>query len=250
VADTGPRRVFGLHATRAVLERRPDDIIRAWILDRGAGPLAGIAATLHRSGTEVDYVQRDELDKLAQGGSHQGVILDVRGRKEFTVQDFEELIVARGRRLRLLVLDQVEDPRNLGACLRTADAAGVDAVVVPRAHSAKMSGAAQKVATGAAESVPVFTAPNLARTLDWLKKAGVWVVGADSEASQSLYAAKLGPPIALVLGAEARGLRRLTRESCDELVAIPMQGTVASLNVSVAAGVVLFELLRQSPPGG
>jgi 23S rRNA (guanosine2251-2'-O)-methyltransferase len=248
VAETGPRRIFGLHAARAVLERRPDDIIRAWLLDRGAGPLAGIAATLHRAGTEVDYVQRAQLDRLAQGGTHQGVILEVRGRKELTVQDFEDLVVARGRALRLLVLDQVEDPRNLGACLRTADAAGVDAVVVPRAHSAKMSGAAQKAATGAAESVPVFTVPNLARTLAWLKNAGVWIVGADSSASQSLYAAKLGPPIALVLGAEARGLRRLTRESCDELVAIPMQGTVASLNVSVAAGVVLFELLRQSPP--
>jgi 23S rRNA (guanosine2251-2'-O)-methyltransferase len=248
VAETGPRLVFGLHAARAVLERRPDDVVRAWLLDRGAGPLAALGAGLHRAGAEVGYVARSELDRLAQGGSHQGVILEVRGRKEFTVEDFEELVVARGRALRLLVLDQVEDPRNLGACLRTADAAAVDAVVVPRAHSAKLGGAAQKAATGAAESVPVFTAPNLARTLSWLKDAGVWIVGADSAAPQSLYAAKLAPPIALVLGAEARGLRRLTRESCDELIAIPMHGTVASLNVSVAAGIVLFELLRQSPP--
>ena len=149
--------------------------------------------------------------------------------------------------LRLLVLDQVEDPRNLGACLRTADAAGIDAVVVPKAHSAKLSGAALKAATGAAETVPLAVVPNLARALAWLKEAGVWVVGTDSEAPQSLYAARLEPPIAIVLGAEGKGLRRLTRESCDELVAIPMAGTVESLNVSVAAGVVLFELLRQSP---
>jgi 23S rRNA (guanosine2251-2'-O)-methyltransferase len=223
-------------------------VIQAWLLDRGAGPLAAITETLYRLGTDVKHAGRAELDRLAEGGSHQGVVLEVRGRKEFTVQDFEALVVARGRALRLLVLDQVEDPRNLGACLRTADAAAVDAVVVSKAHSAKMSGVAQKAATGAAESVPVFTAPNLARTLAWLKDAGIWVVGADSAAPASLYAAKLAPPIAIVLGAEGRGLRRLTRETCDELIAIPMQGTVGSLNVSVAAGVVLFELLRQAPP--
>ena len=247
MAEPGRRLVFGLHAARAVIERRPDAVVRAWLLDRGAGPLAALTEALYGAGIDVEHAQRAELDRLAQGGSHQGVILEVRGRKEFTVQDFEELVVARGRALRVLLLDQVEDPRNLGACLRTADAAAVDAVVVPRAHSAKLSGAAQKAATGAAESVPVLTAPNLARTLRWLKDAGVWIVGADSDAPQSLYSAKLAPPIAIVLGAEGQGLRRLTRESCDELVAIPMHGTVASLNVSVAAGVVLFELLRQAP---
>jgi 23S rRNA (guanosine2251-2'-O)-methyltransferase len=246
VADS-PRLVFGLHTARAVLERRPGSVVRAWLLDRGGGPLAALSEALYSAGIEVEHAERAELDRRVQGASHQGVILEVHGRSEFTVQDFEELVVARGRGLRLLVLDQVEDPRNLGACLRTADAAAVDAVVVPKAHSAKMSGAAQKVATGAAESVPVYSAPNLARALAWLKDAGVWVVGADSSATQSLFLAKLTPPIAVVLGAEGQGLRRLTRESCDELVAIPMHGTVASLNVSVAAGVVLFELLRQAP---
>jgi 23S rRNA (guanosine2251-2'-O)-methyltransferase len=210
--------------------------------------LAEIAASLYTLGVDVEHVRRAELDRLAQGGTHQGVIIEVRERQEFNVQDFEELVFERARAVRLLVLDQVEDPRNLGACLRTADAAGVDAVVVPKAHSAKLSAAALKAATGAAESVPVFTAPNLARTLAWLKQAGVWVVGTDSDAGQTLYAARLAPPIAIVLGAEGQGLRRLTRESCDELVAIPMHGIVASLNVSVAAGVVLFELLRQAPP--
>jgi 23S rRNA (guanosine2251-2'-O)-methyltransferase len=135
----------------------------------------------------------------------------------------------------------------LGACLRTADAAGIDAVVVPKAHAVRLTAAAVKTSTGAAETVPVFRAPNLARTLDWLKKAGVWVVGADADAPRSLYAAKLAPPMAIVLGGEGRGVRRLTRDTCDELVSIPMQGSVESLNVSVAAGVVLFELLRQAP---
>jgi 23S rRNA (guanosine2251-2'-O)-methyltransferase len=178
---------------------------------------------------------------------HQGIVVDVAAAPEFSVGDFEDLVVARGRSLRLLVLDGVEDPRNLGACLRTADAAGIDAVVVPKAHSAKLTPAAVKTATGATETVPVFRAPNLARTLTWLKEAGVWVVGADAEAPQTLYAAKLAPPVAMVLGGEGRGVRRLTRDLCDELVSIPMQGTVESLNVSVATGVVLFELLRQAP---
>jgi 23S rRNA (guanosine2251-2'-O)-methyltransferase len=237
-----------LHTVEAVLHRRPQSIVRALLLDRPSGRLAEIAASLYSLGVDVEHMRRAELDRLAQGGTHQGVIIEVRGRREFNVQDFEELVFARARAIRLLVLDQVEDPRNLGACLRTADAAGVDAVVVPKAHSAKLSAAALKAATGAAESVPVFTAPNLARTLTWLKQAGVWVVGTDSDAPRTLYAAKLEPPIALVLGAEGQGLRRLTRDSCDELVAIPMHGIVASLNVSVAAGIVLFELLRQAPP--
>ena len=247
MADAERHLVYGLHAARAVLERRPTAVVRAWLLDRGGGPLAALAEMLYAGGIDVEHAERAALERLAQGGSHQGVILEVSGRKEFTVEDFEELVVARGRALRLLVLDQVEDPRNLGACLRTADAAAVDAVVVPKAHSAKMSGAARKVATGAAESMPVYTAPNLARTLAWLKDAGVWIVGADSTAEKSVYTTKLAPPIGVVLGGEGRGLRRLTRESCDELVAIPMHGTVESLNVSVAAGVILFELLRQAP---
>jgi 23S rRNA (guanosine2251-2'-O)-methyltransferase len=145
------------------------------------------------------------------------------------------------------VLDGVEDPRNLGACLRTADAAGVDAVVVPKDHAAKLTPAAVKTSTGAAETVPVFRAPNLARALAWLKEAGVWIVGADAAAPRSLYQTKLSPPVAMVVGGEGRGVRRLTRDLCDELVYIPMQGTVESLNVSVATGIVLFELLRQAP---
>jgi len=163
------------------------------------------------------------------------------------VGDFEALVLERARALRLLVLDGVEDPRNLGACLRTADAAGIDAVVVPKDHSAKLTAVAVKTSTGATETVPVFRAPNLARTLAWLKEAGVWVVGADAEARQSLYQSKLAPPVAMVLGGEGRGVRRLTRDLCDELVYIPMAGSVESLNVSVATGIVLFELLRQAP---
>jgi 23S rRNA (guanosine2251-2'-O)-methyltransferase len=242
------QRVYGLHAVRALLERRPEAVVSAKILADASGPLEELARELGRRRVSIERVRRSELDRLSDGGSHQGVLVEVRGATEMPLGDFEDLVVERGRAVRLLVLDGVEDPRNLGACMRTADAAGIDAVVVPKDHSAPLTAVAIKAATGAAETVPVMRAPNLARTLTWLKQAGVWVVGADSSAPQSLYAAKLAPPVALVLGGEGRGLRRLTRDTCDELVSIPMAGAVQSLNVSVAAGIVLFELLRQSPP--
>ncbi len=242
------QRIYGLHAVRALLERRPEAVLSAKILADASGTLEELARELARRRVAIERVRRAELDRLSDGGSHQGVLVEVRGAVEMPLGDFEDLVVRRGRAVRLLVLDGVEDPRNLGACMRTADAAGIDAVVVPRDHSAPLTAVAIKAATGAAETVPVMRAPNLARTLTWLKQAGVWVVGADSGAQQSLYAAKLAPPVAMVLGGEGRGLRRLTRDTCDELVSIPMIGAVQSLNVSVAAGIVLFELLRQSPP--
>jgi 23S rRNA (guanosine2251-2'-O)-methyltransferase len=241
------QQVYGLHAVRALLERRPEAVMAATVLADARGPLEELVRELSRRQVPISRARRAELDRLCGGASHQGVMVEVRGAAEMELADFEELVVQRGRALRVLVLDGVEDPRNLGACLRTADAAGVDAVMVPRAHSAPLNAAAIKAATGAAETVPLVRAPNLARALAWLKEAGVWVVGADAEAPRSLYAAKLAPPIAVVLGGEGRGLRRLTRDSCDELVSIPMAGAVASLNVSVATGIVLFELRRQAP---
>jgi 23S rRNA (guanosine2251-2'-O)-methyltransferase len=247
VAERGGTQVYGLHAVRAAIQQRPQAIVSARLLDSNGERLRDIVAALKRHDIRIQHASRGDLDRLCDGGSHQGVVLEMRAAEEFSIGHFEDLVVAKGRDLRLLVLDQVEDPRNLGACLRTADAAGIDAVVVPRARAASLSPAARKAATDAAETVPVFRAPNLARTLAWLKQAGVWLVGTDAAASKSLYSSKLEPPVALVLGGEGRGLRRLTRESCDELVAIPMHGTVESLNVSVAAGLVMFELLRQSP---
>jgi 23S rRNA (guanosine2251-2'-O)-methyltransferase len=241
------QKVYGLHAVRALLERRPDAVVAAKVLADASDALEDLVRELARRRVPVERVRRTELDRASDGASHQGVLVEVRGAREASIGDLEDLVVARGRAVRLLVLDGVEDPRNLGACLRTADAAGVDAVIVPKTHSAPLSAAGMKAATGAAETVPLVRAPNLARTLNWLKEAGVWVVGADSEAGRALYDAKLAPPIAIVLGGEGRGLRRLTRDTCDELVSFPMAGTVESLNVSVATGIVLFELLRQAP---
>jgi 23S rRNA (guanosine2251-2'-O)-methyltransferase len=247
VAEAGTRQVHGLHAVRALLARRPEAIVAAKVASAPNAKLEPLERELRRCGVRVEHVRRSELDRVTGGAPHQGVVVDVRPLPAFELTDFEALVAARGREVRVLVLDGVQDPRNLGACLRTADAAGIDAVVVPRAHAAKLTPAAVKAATGAAETVPLLRAPNLARTLHWLKAANVWVVGADAGAERSLHEAKLEPPIALVLGGEGRGLRRLTREICDELISIPMAGGVASLNVSVAAGIVLFELLRQAP---
>jgi 23S rRNA (guanosine2251-2'-O)-methyltransferase len=241
------QHLYGLHAVRAVLERRPETILAAKVLRGATGKLAELERTLAARGIALERVARGDLDRVTEGGVHQGVVVEVAAAPEFSIGDFEALVLERGRAVRLLVLDGVEDPRNLGACLRTADAAGIDAVVVPKDHSAKLTATAVKTSTGAAETVPVFRAPNLARALAWLKEAGVWVVGADAEAPKSLYQTKLEPPVALVLGGEGRGVRRLTRDLCDELVFIPMAGSVESLNVSVATGIVLFELLRQAP---
>jgi 23S rRNA (guanosine2251-2'-O)-methyltransferase len=157
-----------LHAVRAVLERRPETVFAAKVLRGGGGKLAELERALAERGIPLERVARGELDRLTDGGVHQGIVVEVAAAPEFSIGDFEALVVERGRALRLLVLDGVEDPRNLGACLRTADAAGVDAVVVPRDHSAKLTATAIKTSTGAAETVPVFRAPNLARALAWL----------------------------------------------------------------------------------
>ncbi len=244
------QQIYGLHAVRAVLERRPETLVTAKVLREASGKLGELVRALAARGVAVERVARADLDRLTEGGVHQGIVVETAAATEFSIADFEALVLERGRVLRLLVLDGVEDPRNLGACLRTADAAGIDAVVVPKDRSARLTAVAVKTSTGAAETVPVFRAPNLARALAWLKEAGVWVVGADAAARQSLHATKLAPPVALVLGGEGRGVRRLTRDLCDELVFIPMAGSVESLNVSVAAGIVLFELLRQAPKAG
>jgi 23S rRNA (guanosine2251-2'-O)-methyltransferase len=245
VADSS-HVVYGLHAAEAVLQRRGADVRGAAVLAGEArGKLAELIAKLSALQVPLVRAGRDELDRRARGGVHQGIVLDVPPPRELGQNELDDLVVRRGRDLRLLVLDQVEDPRNLGACLRTADAAGADAVVVPRSHSAKLGGTALKAATGAAETVPIAVVPNLARALRSLKDAGVWVIGTDESGQKSLFETEIRPPVALVLGAEGRGLRRLTLDTCDEIVRIPMQGVVESLNVSVAAGIALFELLRQ-----
>lgn len=244
--EVGVRRVYGLHTVRVLIEKRPETIREAAVL-RGSrsGALPALRRALEGLGVPVEEVGRDRLDRMSGGGRHQGVLVRTTGTGEMGITEFEELTVERGRSFFCLVLDGVQDPRNLGACLRNADAAGVDAVVVPRRRAASLTAAALKAASGAAVTVPLVRVSNLAGMLRWLRNAGVWVVGADGGATRTIYQAGFRLPLALVVGGEGRGLKRLTRDLCDERLSIPMRGVVESLNVSVAAGVLLFEVRRQ-----
>lgn len=237
--------IFGLHAVKAVLEREPQRVLHIWVQqDRNDARMGEVLELASRFGVHVEPVTRAKLD-LRSEGQHQGVIARIKPIPEWQEQDLLNWLSHADKSPLLLVLDGVTDPHNLGACLRSADAAGVHAVIVPKDKSAALTPAARKIASGAAEAVPLVRVTNLARFLRSLTDAGIWVVGTAGEADQTLYDANLKGPLAIVLGAEGRGMRRLTREHCDSLARLPMVGTVESLNVSVACGVVLFEALRQ-----
>lgn len=244
--------VHGIRPVEAVLDDDPSAIREVWVAARG--PRASrLVGRIEAAGLSVRRCDRATLDRLAPGASHQGVAARVRSRPaadwSSVLGSVEEAIRGSGPNAPapplLLVLDQVQDPRNLGACVRSAAAAGANAVVVPRRRSAGLTAAVRRTAAGGAERVPVVEVPNLARALRDLAARGVTVAGADPEAALPAWDADLDGPLALVLGAEEGGLRRLTRERCDHLVAIPMTAGGASLNVSVAAGVLLYEALRQ-----
>lgn len=237
--------VFGLHAVRTLLQQRPERA-SLLLLQKGRED-ARITEVMHlaqTAGVRTEWRDTRELDSLAGSDRHQGVCLQIRSMGTLGEGALDELL-DRAQTPLLLVLDGVQDPHNLGACLRTADATGVTAVIVPKDRAAGLSATVRKVASGAAETVPLIQVTNLARTLRWLKEREIWIVGTDDQAPQPLFASKLTGPLALVLGAEGTGLRRLTRECCDSLVSIPMRGVVESLNVSVATGVMLYEAVRQ-----
>lgn len=237
--------IFGFHSVEAILNKEPERFIEIYALkgreDKRLNPIINLA---RQFGVSIQFMQRKALDDKAKGEQHQGIIARVKEGKKYNEKDLDQ-IIANSDTPFLLVLDGVTDPHNLGACLRNADAAGVDAIIVPKDKSAKLNGTARKVACGAAETVPLVQVTNLARTLRDIKEMGVWVVGTAGETDVEVFDAKLTGPMAIVMGAEGSGMRRLTREHCDELVKIPMVGTVSSLNVSVATGICLFEVLRQ-----
>ena len=240
------QRVYGVHSVRTLVEKRPETIREAVVLGGSrSGCLPELRRALDALGIPVEEVDRQRLDRMSGGGRHQGIMVRTAGTGEMGISEFEEMVIARGRSFHCLVLDGVQDPRNLGACLRSADAAGVDAVVVPRRRAASLTATALKAASGAAAIVPLVRVNNLAGTIRWLRNAGVWIVGAEGGASRTIYQAGFRLPLALVVGGEWKGLRRLTRELCDETLSIPMRGVVESLNVSVAVGVLLFEVQRQ-----
>jgi 23S rRNA (guanosine2251-2'-O)-methyltransferase len=238
--------VYGIHAVRAVLGKHPKRVTQIWLQSgRDDARVAEIATLAADHGVKIERRAVRDLDQRANGEQHQGAIAQLTASSALGEGALDELLDSAGPAPLLLVLDGVTDPHNLGACLRTADAVGVVAVIVPRDRAAGLSPVVRKVASGAAETVPLIQVVNLSRTLKWLKERGIWLVGTDDEAKTSLHAAKLDGPLAIVMGAEGAGMRRLTREHCDLLVSIPMVGVVESLNVSVATGVVLYEAVRQ-----
>jgi 23S rRNA (guanosine2251-2'-O)-methyltransferase len=237
--------LYGIHALESVMEREPERLIEMWVLKgREDVRLNKVVNEARRFGIAIQFCNRKTLDDKVQGEQHQGLVARAKPGKQFDEKNLADIIEKSAVPL-LLILDGVTDPHNLGACLRTADAAGVDAVVVPKDNSASLTAIVRKVACGAAEVIPLVQVTNLSRTLKDIQKQGVWVIGTAGEAQQTLYQTKIAGPTALVMGAEGKGMRRLTRENCDELVKLPMAGSVSSLNVSVATGVCLYEMVRQ-----
>ena len=241
--------IYGIHAVSALLERTPERFIEVWALKgRDDDRLQPLLTELESLGLKVQSVNRKTLDDKAEGNNHQGIMAKVIEAPKLAEHDLASLLdglAVQETAPFLLVLDGVTDPHNLGACLRTADAAGALAVIVPKDKSATLNATVRKVACGAAEVIPLVAVTNLARTLEKLQQRGLWLVGTAGEAEQELYQQDMTGPTVLVMGAEGKGMRRLTREHCDYLVRLPMAGSVSSLNVSVAAGVCLFEAVRQ-----
>ena len=237
--------IYGIHAVKAVLEKDPARFIEAFVLKgRQDERLMPVLNQLQQFGVSIQQMGRKALDDKAKGANHQGIIARVKPAKALNEHDLDAILAQHEQPL-LLVLDGVTDPHNLGACLRNADAAGVAAVIVPKDKSAPMTATVSKVACGAAETVPLVRVTNLARTMRALQEQGIWFVGTAGEATHDIYQSKLTGPLAIVMGAEGDGMRRLTRETCDDLIKIPMAGSVSSLNVSVATGICLFEAVRQ-----
>ncbi|MFA7503336.1 MAG: 23S rRNA (guanosine(2251)-2'-O)-methyltransferase RlmB [Burkholderiaceae bacterium] len=237
--------VHGFHAVGARIRRDPQSITELYVdADRQDARMRDLLGMAERAGLRPIAVASQRLDRLGAGRRHQGVVAIAEA--SLPALDLETLLDRIEGPARLLVLDGVTDPRNLGACLRVADGAGAHAVIAPKDHASPLNDAAIQTASGAAESMPYIMVTNLSRAIDAMQEKGVWVVGTDDEAESDLYDADLPDSIAWVLGAEGRGLRRLTRERCDLLVRIPMAGVVSSLNVAVACGVVLYEGLRRA----
>lgn len=242
---SGQEQVYGLHAVQALFEQqRP--VQHLWVLEsRHDSRLEAVLALAAQQQVVVKRVSREALDKLAGHGRHQGIVAEAGAAQAGDEHGLDDLLEGLSGPAFLLVLDGVTDPHNLGACLRSANAAGVHAVIAPRDRAADLTPVARKAAAGAAEMTPFFQVTNLARTLRDLKARNIWLVGLAGEADQTLYELDLKGSLALVLGAEGAGLRRLSKAECDFLAHIPMAGGVESLNVSVAAGVALFEAGRQ-----
>jgi 23S rRNA (guanosine2251-2'-O)-methyltransferase len=238
--------VAGIHSVRSALKFGADGVAELWLeRSRRDQRLQELADLAKAAGIAVRQVARDELDRVGQGANHQGALAWVRAPAARGESHLADILDAIEGPPFLLILDGVQDPHNLGACLRSADGAGVHCLIAPKDNAVGITPVVAKVASGAAETLPYVQVTNLARTMDLLKDRGIWLYGAAGDAEASLYDTDLTGPLGLVMGNEGKGLRRLTRERCDGLIRLPMHGRVESLNVSVATGICLYEALRQ-----
>lgn len=238
--------VGGIHAVKALLANPHRQIKKLYVsVSRHDERLQAVLNQAQTQGVPLEMLSSDRMNQQFGSLVHQGIVAVATAMPEYTEHDIVNLLAAVEGSALVLILDGITDPHNLGACLRSADAAGVDFVVIPKDKSATVTPVVSKVASGAAESVPLVRATNLARAMTILKEAGVWLYGAAGETKQSIYDLELKSAVGIVMGAEGDGLRRLTREHCDGLFALPMLGSVESLNVSVAAGISLYEVVRQ-----
>ena len=238
--------IYGIHAVQAALVNPHRTVYRLYFnQDRVDKRLEELLKIAKNSSVSIVPLNAQSMKQRFTHLTHQGVVASVSKLPEYTESDLDRLLELAPNPALILILDGITDPHNLGACLRSADAAGVAFVIIPKDNSATLTPVVSKVACGAAESIPLIRVTNLARTMTHLQRAGIWLYGAAGEAETSLYALDMKGPIALVLGAEGSGLRRLTRDHCDGLFCLPMHGSVSSLNVSVATGISLYEVLRQ-----
>ena len=239
-------KIYGIHSVQSALDYSPKKIHHAWIDNqRQDKRLTKLIDDLLDLGIDPEKTDRKKLDRMAEGNHHQGIVIDVELPGELSETELKNRVLSLTELPLFLVLDNVQDPHNFGACLRTADATGVHGVIITKDNATGITPTVCKVASGAAETVPVYQVTNLARTLRWFKEQGIWVFGADGGTTQTAYQTDFTLPLALVVGAEGKGLRRLTKEQCDLLIKLPMLGKVESLNLSVASGVLLYEVMRQ-----
>ena len=239
-------QLFGIHAVQAALDYSPQKISRAWVdSQRQDTRLKQLVDELVELGISPEKTERKKLERMADGKNHQGIVIAVELPAMLGEDRLKDDVLTLTENAFYLVLDQVQDPHNLGACLRTADAVGAHGIIITKDNAACITPTVCKVASGAAETVPVYQVTNLARVLRWLKEQNIWIMGTAGDAEQTIYDMKLDMSLAIVMGTEGTGMRHLTKQHCDFLVKIPMAGQVESLNVSVAAGVMMYEVFRQ-----
>jgi 23S rRNA (guanosine2251-2'-O)-methyltransferase len=236
-----------LHAVKQALENSPDTILNAWFQQSlESDAIRALHDAINNLGLSIQSVSRASLDRMTKNQNHQGVMLEIRQTSKKTEHDLDDILEQHKDNPALyLILDSVQDPHNLGACIRTAAAAGVTAVIIPNDRAASINETVRKVASGAVENVTVISVVNLVRALKKIKEAGVWVVGTAGDAKQSIYDLELTGPTAIVMGGEGKGMRESVAKECDYVASLPINGPIESLNVSVATGVVLYEVLRQ-----